>query len=410
MLSSVYKMASPKLDTVLCIVVHCCAKREGMVAHVEFKPIFDILQKYLSDGDNAQSFFHELMSMITTVSYAEWGGLKDPSQQLSDNTILSYIRRGLTKAMARRIVYRLTPDNLADLINERDDAVREAMAEDLRGYIPDVEADTVGDDIALVLAENIQLAAGMIPQDKLAKQREQTIKAELKSKYGDFLLSETGNFCPFPGCGRELVISGNGQAIPTYEVNLIEKDKPMTSGNLIALCPQCSATYTIDNQKKTVTALKKAKQALMSHRESVRLLNDKPLERGIIGVVGGLKKLGDKDLRDASLDPKQIKQKILPSESIVLYNTVNNLVTIYYIRTRDILMNLDKKHEIDYDEIQSQMKSIYLKLKKAEKTKEEIFGEIVEKIHRMTLQERIYCQIVVCFFIQKCEVYDAIAE
>ena len=410
MLSPVYKMASPKLDTVLCMVVHRCAKREGMVAHVEFKPIFDILQKYLSDGGDAPSFFRELVSMLTEMSEAEWGGLKDPSQQLSDNTIRSYIRRGLSQKMAKRIVYRINPDNLADLINEKDDAALEAMAEDFKGYIPDVEADTVGDDIALVLVENIQRAAGLIPQDKLAKQREKTIKAELKSKYGDFLLSETGNYCPFPGCGKELVITGNGQAVPTYEVNLIEKDKTATSDNLIALCPQCSATYTIDNQKKTLTALKKAKQALMSHRESVRLLNDKPLEKGIIGVVGGLKKLGDKDLRNSSLDPKQIKQKILPSESIVLYNTVNNLVTIYYIRTRDILMNLDKKHEIDYDEIQSQMRSIYLKLKKAKKTKEEIFEEIVDKIHRMTLQEMIYCQIVVCFFIQKCEVYDAITE
>ena len=88
----------------------------------------------------------------------------------------------------------------------------------------------------------------------------------------------------------------------------------------------------------------------MSHRESVRLLNDKPLEKGIIGVVGGLKKLGDKDLRNSSLDPKQIKQKILPSESIVLYNTVNNLVTIYYIRTRDILMNLDKTEKGEENE------------------------------------------------------------
>ena len=268
MLSSVYKMASPKLDTVLCMVVHHCAKREGMVAHVEFKPIFDILQKYLSDGGDAPSFFRELVSMLTEMSEAEWGGLKDPSQQLSDNTIRSYIRRGLSQKMAKCIVYRINPDNLADLINEKDDAALEAMAEDFKGYIPDVEADTVGDDIALVLVENIQRAAGLIPQDKLAKQREKTIKAELKSKYGDFLLSETGNYCPFPGCGKELVITGNGQAVPTYEVNLIEKDKPATSDNLIALCPQCSATYTIDNQTKNPDGIEESQASLdVSPRE-----------------------------------------------------------------------------------------------------------------------------------------------
>lgn len=246
---------------------------------MEFKPIFDILQKYLSDGDDAPSFFRELVSMLTEMSEAEWGGLKDPSQQLSPNTILSYIRRGLTKAVAKRIVYRLDSNNLAEIINEREEAVREAMADDLRGYVPDTEADTVGDDIALLLAENIQRAAGLVPQDKLTKQREQNAKAELKSRYGDFLLTETGNYCPFPGCGRELVISGNGKAVPTYEVNLIEKDKPATSDNLIALCPQCSATYSIDNEKKTMTALKKSKKSLMSHRESVRMLNDKSRER-----------------------------------------------------------------------------------------------------------------------------------
>lgn len=118
MMSPVYKTATSNLDMVLCMAVHDCAKREGMVSQVEFKQIFDILQKYLSDNDNAPSFFRELISMLTEMSEAEWGSLKDPSQQLSDNTIRSYIRRGLTKAMAKRIVYRLNPDNLADLINE----------------------------------------------------------------------------------------------------------------------------------------------------------------------------------------------------------------------------------------------------------------------------------------------------
>jgi hypothetical protein len=73
-------------------------------------------------------------------------------------------------------------------------------------------------------------------------------------------------------------------------------------------------------------------------------------------------------------------------------------------------MTLDKRGEIDYEEVQDQMKAIYRRLKKAKKTHMEIFNEIVAKIHRVSLQEDTYCQIVVSCFVQSCEVFDAITE
>ena len=54
---------------------------------------------------------------------------------------------------------------------------------------------------------------------------------------------------------------------------------------------------------------------------------------------------------------------------------------------------------------QDQMKAIYRRLKKANKSKLEIFTEISDKIHRVTLQDDIFCQIVVSYFIQSCEVF-----
>lgn len=80
----------------------------------------------------------------------------------------------------------------------------------------------------------------------------------------------------------------------------------------------------------------------------------------------------------------------------------------YFVRIREIMMNLDKRGDIDYDEVQDQMHAIYKRLKKAKKSNVEIFNEIVGKIHRVTLQEDTYCQIVVSYFIQSCEVFDAI--
>ena len=77
---------------------------------------------------------------------------------------------------------------------------------------------------------------------------------------------------------------------------------------------------------------------------------------------------------------------------------------------KEIMMNLDKRGEIDYDEIQDQIHAFYKRLKKANKSRLETFNEIVGKIHRVTLQDDLYCQIVVSYFVQSCEVFDAITE
>lgn len=189
---------------------------------------------------------------------------------------------------------------------------------------------------------------------------------------------------------------------------LIDREKAPEISNLLVLCPQCYATYSLDDSKKVRKELQEIKKVLEGHNHNVTLLDDLPLERGIVGVIGKIKKLKEKDLVEASLEPKQIKQKLNPSDNFVLYNQVNYLVMTYFVRIREIMINLDKHGEIDYDEVQDQMHAIYKRLKKAKKSNVEIFNEIVGKIHRVTLQDDTYCQIVVSYFIQSCEVFDAI--
>jgi hypothetical protein len=234
--------------------------------------------------------------------------------------------------------------------------------------------------------------------------------ADLKTRYGDYLLRETDGYCCFPGCGKPLTISNNGRAVYIYEVSLIDKQKPPTPGNLLVMCPQCYATYLLDDSKKLLKELGEIKSILSTHKQSVHLLDDLPLEKGIVGVIKRVKKLGEKDLENASLDPKEIKKKLNPAQDMALYSAVKNYVTTYFPRIRDIMMNLDKRGEIDYDEIQDQIHAFYKRLRKENKSRSEIFNEIAGKIHRVTLQDDIYCQVVVSYFVQSCEVFDAIAE
>ena len=294
-------------------------------------------------------------------------------------------------------------------IKEKDDAVRTAMATDISGFEPTADKDNVAEIVTGILVEVIQSSAGLIPQDALTKQKQKQLAAERKRKYGDYLLSEAGNFCTFPGCGCELIPAADGNTVPTFEISLIDKQAPEELGNMIAMCPRCYATYQLDaGTKKLIKQLQTVKAALITHHQSIKLIDDIRLDAGITGVIVRIKKLNMRDLEKATMDPKEIKKKVVPEDDVSLYIMVNNYVNTYFIKIREIMINLDKRGEIDYDEIQDQMRAIYKKLKKANKSKLQIFNEITEKVHRATLQDPTYCQIVVSYFIQSCEVFDAV--
>ncbi len=86
----------------------------------------------------------------------------------------------------------------------------------------------------------------------------------------------------------------------------------------MAMCPQCYATYLLDDSKKLSKELKEIKSILLTHKQSVHLLDDLPLEKDIVGVIKRVKKLGETDLVGASLDPKEIKQKLSPTQDMAL--------------------------------------------------------------------------------------------
>ena len=376
---------------------------------VEFKEFFSMMKNRISDGADIPYFFKNLIAMITDVAEDEWGTPKDPSTKLSkESTLRSYAKRGLSQKFAQSIVYRLTPEIFIDSLNTRPVAVLELLADDYRPIDSTVNSETVASKLSDEFVDIIRKAAGLVQQTELERQKLQQLELELRGKYGDYLLNEANHVCPFPGCGRLLVVTKYGKATNLYHVGLIDKKKAPAVDNLLALCPRCYATYSIDENAKVCKELIGVKKILVGHQQSIQLLDDLPLEKGIVGVVSKVKNLKEKDLADASLDPKEIKQKLNPSDNMALYIAVNTYVTTYYVRLRTIMMNADKRGEIDYDEVQDQMHAIYKRLKKAKKSNVEIFNEIAQKIHKISLQEDIYCQIVVSYFIQSCEVFDAI--
>lgn len=376
---------------------------------VEFKEFFSMMKNRVSDGTDIPYFFRDLIAMITDVAENEWGTPKDPSTRLSkESTLRSYAKRGLSQKFAQSIVYRLKPEMFIESLNTSPITVLQLLADDFKPYDSTADTNNIATKLADVFIDIIRRASGLVQPTELEKQKLQQAEQDLKNRFGDYLINEANYVCSFPGCGRSLVVTNAGKATNLYNVGLIDKKKAPAVENLLALCPRCYATYSIDDNAKVCKELNGVKKILVAHQQSIHLLDDLPLEKGIVGVVSKVKNLKEKDLEDASLDPKEIKQKIKPADNMALFITVNTYVATYYLKLKEIMMNADKRGEIDYDEVQDQMHAIYKRLKKARKTKVEIFNEIAQKIHKVSLQEDVFCQIVVSYFIQSCEVFDAI--
>ncbi|MEI4412709.1 ABC-three component system protein [Streptococcus anginosus] len=372
---------------------------------MDFPTYFRILKKYLGDGATIPEFFRELIEMITEDDAEEIISASGITSEKTDNTLVSYAKRSFSKKMANQLLYRVNSANMTESIESRPDETIQLLANEFNTYYPDITAENASQRIPEIFVDFIREKAGMGISTTAQKATFINQSNQLKKQYGQFLLTEANNCCAFPGCDRPLILTRGGLASENYEVSTIEKDKDAEPLNLIALCPDCFLTYQAESRKKIVTALKNVKKILVSAHNSHRPISELKLDNGIVAVLTSLNKL-KYDEYDISYDPKKLTDKISPENNRTLYQMVKNQVIDNYLTIQKIIVNLDKQGKIDYEEIQYQMRSMYKKLKASKHDNLAIFNTISEKIHKATLQDTYFCQAIVSYFIQKCEVLE----
>ena len=377
---------------------------------MDFKTFYSILFNRISDTLSSGEFVRDLIAMITTVPEEEWGLKKDPSNRVSSKTYENFAKRGINKTTCKAIVYRLSPENFIESLNTRPKATLELLANDFLPYESTAGKDNIASIMADIFINIIRTTAGLTSENKLEEQKQLQSSSDFKSKYGKYLLKECDSHCAMPGCGKLLYVSNGTNLSDVYEITRIDKSKDASIDNLIALCPQCFATYQLDSSAKTVRNLKASKRSLSIQMESMIELSTIELEKGLTNVITNIRKLNQQDFSTLSMDPKEINEKIDPKKSFVLYNQVYMTVMTYFVKIKEIMESLDKRKIIDYEELQHQMKSAYKKLKSGKKSESEIFYSLSEKLHKVTLQDILYCQAIVCYFIQSCEVFDAVTK
>lgn len=140
---------------------------------------------------------------------------------------------------------------------------------------------------------------------------------------------------------------------------------------------------------------------------SKSILSNYEIERGIQKVVEALGKSKPTDFEELTYTPVTVGEKINFNKHYFLYNEVLASVTKYYTFVEKMMQEQAKKKEFDDELLRAQIKALYKKLAARKCTPEDIFVWLSEKLQKQTKQDYRYCVIVISYFVQSCEVFDA---
>lgn len=385
-----------------------------------FNVVFNLLFDYFSSDMSKREFFRTLFAMSTTIpeeKRPQSGDVKaqklheaktaDPLDTLNEDKIDNAIRRGPTKTFTKAVVQRLDRENLSLFLTlDSYDAVDKLVADAstlFPGITEDNYTDVLVDGLLDVLYEIGGLERPTAENTAFARNQSRS----LKDKWGYSLLRDAQMACSNLGCSRSLVVS-NGQGITqdVYEVGVIDPNKTVSINNMIALCPQCHAHLALNSTAASRRTLKTIRAQQQARTQSQNTLDSTALEQGLANVLtklAGFK--GDLvDASDIKMDPVTVSEKIDARQYFFLESMTRTMVTSYFTQVNQILQEFHTSGVLNVNKLRRQIKNLYEDL--ADKPTNEIIDAITLKIQRSTKQDYLYCQILVSYFVQTCDILE----
>jgi hypothetical protein len=336
----------------------------------------------------------------------------NPIYDHKDSTFKAYYNgtNDITK-LARRISTYIEPEEFISYIESLPDAAVEALCTSFAPYIPSINLYSAAADLAdlfkSIIIEASSTDKKIAPANAVGEIAIQSDK--LDRIFGTRLLVETKGLCPNDNCCKHLYLDTNGQTTMNYTIIQIDPTaKENQINNAIALCPECGKKYILTRNADSIARMKEIKEQLLRESDAIDTLSNTNVEEGVERV---LRKIADPlvQLIPLNYDPVELKQKILP-ENRPLYIKTKGYVIEYYSAVHGTFQQLSKEGKLRFTPFCMQIKLNYLNLRDRGLSQLEIFDAMASWLASNTNDRKDLCEIVISYFVQKCEVFDAITE
>lgn len=222
---------------------------------------------------------------------------------------------------------------------------------------------------------------------------------------------------PLPDiCGREiwlavaLFVNVGGKLGANYEVTFIDPSVSETRmENLIALCPTCYSKYITGRKDEQVQRLLHIKKNLVDDYEAKETVSMQKVEDGIRKVLEKIPKMQVPANIDLNYNPVTLRQKIA-TDNLMLYLKAKTNVNVYYNAVQEAFTELNAERVLRYKPFCLQVRMTYVNLSEMGLSQDEIFEKMVDWLQDATHENRSSCEVIISYFIQKCEVFDVITE
>lgn len=410
--------------------VRCYQVQLGLVVDMDFSEYLQLLHKYVGTDVKQQDFLlfliHELMHEPVTEEeikddelekyYPYYGNKKNKS-------MLSKIYAGdekvLPKSKARQIrnAYDFKKCGLLDLLSSLSDDKKRQLIQNLseRGFT------TTKADVALYCCkmmecflDNLSMGVNIVnassvvvPADDIPEIYDDR---DLKRKYGAQLLAEVNNMCPNDRCSTPLYIVSNNCSEPEYEiVQISDKYSRDNVENLIALCPECSKKYRMNHTEEETERLANIKTDFSTYNEARYAVSRDELVKGVEKVITKISSIPEKNLMELNLNPAAIKDKIDGSDNHLL-GIISFTNAEYFDDIHDLFKGAEEEGLIDFDRFCYQIRYKYKDIAERGISQRQIFDLLAEWLMGLTNEKKSTCEAVISYFVQKCEVFDAISK
>lgn len=241
-----------------------------------------------------------------------------------------------------------------------------------------------------------------------------------------YFLLEVNSTCP--KCGKALVQLKSSHSLPGYVITEIVPTNPTQttrkalgdllhgstgpnpSDNLIALCLNCSNTYSRHTTRFECESLKAIKEKLRRNYDAATMLDKMYLEEQIETVLRKIPLDSIEDITETlEYSALRVREKI--SHNVPLIIKTEGFVVQYYRFIKSVFSQMEREGAIDFDEVASDVKRSYKKLAAGMYSEEEIFSYLVDWFMKKTnTRNMLPCEIIVAFFVQNCEVFHALSK